>query len=297
MKKLYIIILLFNAIVLFSQDVELNLVNAKDEFKWGVKFYNQGLYEKSVFSFEKSLSFNSVDNLTHMWLGRAYYMKGDIEAALKEWSQLSDNGNAPLWLDSSIDIISSDLGVASRLYKASEWVPLYSKDFSRPTSILPLDDGGIIIVSFLSDTVIKMNANGGIVSKFDGGFEPFNRPFDIILDSNDGYIVSEFMGDKVSFVNNLGIKTKSVEPDDIPFAGPQYLTKESDRYFYVSDWGNKRVCKFDMDGNYILSISHDLLKGPAGVLVIGDNIYVADQINKTLLLFDSSGNYIVQGLS
>lgn len=292
MKKYFIIIFsIFILLPIFSQDVELNRVNAKDEFKWGVRFYNQGLYEKSVFSFEKSLSFDSTDLQTHMWLGRAYYMKGDVEAALKEWSILREKEASALWLDSSMDIISAGRGVLNRLYQVQEWVPLYQKDFLRPSSILTKDDGSTLVVSFTGNNITKMNTNGAITDTYNGGAEPFNRPFDII-ENNNGYIVSEFMGNKISFINDLGIKIKTINPEDSPLAGPGYLAKDNNGYFYVSDWGNKRVCKFDLEGEYILSITHQDLKGPTGIVVINDEVYIADQLNKTLMVFDNSGNYI-----
>ncbi len=293
MKKIILIMFIFLvSSFTYSQDVDLNLVYAKDEFKWGVKFYNLGLYEKSVFSFERSLSFNSSDLQTHLWLGKAYYMKGDVEAALQEWAILKAQGESPLWLDSSVDIISAERGVINRLYSPKEWVPLYNMEIARPSSILPLDDGSSIIVSFMSNTLTKINANGAIISNFNGGFEAFNRPFDLISDSGSGYIVSELMGNKISFINNLGLKTKSINPESEPLSGPGYLTKDNKGYFYVSDIGNRRVCKFDMEGNFILSITHELLIEPSGILAIEDNLYVADQFSNNILLFDGSGNYI-----
>lgn len=292
MKKLFLFFYLFTLTLIFSQDVELNRINAKDEFKWGVKFFNQGLYEKSVFSFERSLSFDSTDLLTHEWLGRAYFMKGDIDAAFDEWSILKENQSLPLWLEKNMEIISAERGVINKLYKPEEWVTLYTKEIERPTSLLSLENGKTAIVSFLGNKIEIINANGAITETFNGGFDSLNRPFDIIKDDNDGYIVSEFMGDKISFINSLGVKTKSINIDVTPLAGPGHLTRDNSGYFYASDWGNRRVCKFDMDGNYILSIKDKNLIRPSGVLADGDIIYISDYENKTLLMYDSSGNYI-----
>lgn len=290
--KIILLFFVFVSSLSFSQDVELNRINAKEEFKWGVRFFNQGFYEKSVFSFERSLSFDSLDLRTHLWLGSAYYMKGDVDAAIQEWSILSDKNEIPLWLEKSMEIISAGRGVLNRLYSPEEWVPLYHKPVSRPSSIMSLDDGGSAIVSFLGNSIIFLNSNGAEVNRFNGGFEPFNRPFDIIQDNSDGFIVSEFMGDKITFVNSLGVKTGSVNSGDSPLSGPGFLTKDAFGYFYVSDWGNRRVCKFDMEGNFILSISDFRLSRPSGVLAVGENLYIADAINKMIFLFDSSGNYI-----
>ncbi len=50
-NNIVLILMLVIPTLVTSQDVEMDLVNANEEFKWGVKFYNQGLYEKSVFFF------------------------------------------------------------------------------------------------------------------------------------------------------------------------------------------------------------------------------------------------------
>lgn len=291
-KNVSIFVMFLISFSLFSQDVELNRINALDEFRWGVRFYNQGLYEKSVFSFERSLSFDSLDLRTNLWLGQAYFMKGDVEAALEEWALLEDKKQSPIWLDKSIEMISVKRGVLNRLYNSQEWVQLYNENISRPSSILAKEGGGSIIVSFLKNNLTVLNSNGAITETFNGGFEPFNRPFDIIKNDNGGYIVSEFMGDKISFINDLGVKIRSVNPKESPLSGPGYLTKSGNGYFYVSDWGNRRVCKFDMDGNLILSITNELLDRPTGILVIEDELYVVDATSKSILLFDNSGNLL-----
>ncbi len=291
-KKISIFLMFLISLNLFPQDVELNRINALDEFKWGVRFYNQGLYEKSVFSFERSLSFDSLDLRTHLWLGQAYFMKGDVEAALEEWALLEEKNELPLWLDKNIEIISAKRGVLNRLYMEQEWVSLYDMNISRPSSILSLDNGGSIIVSFLKNNLTVLNSNGAITETYNGGFEPFDRPFDIIKSDNGGFIVSEIMGDKITFINDLGVKIKSVNPEESPLSGPGYLTKSNNGYFYVSDWGNRRVCKFDMDGELVLSITNELLDRPTGVLVIDNELYIADASSKSILLFDNSGNLL-----
>lgn len=291
-KRVTLLFIIFISSFIYAQDVELNRINAKDEYKWGVRFFNQGLYEKSVFSFERSLSFDSLDLRTHLWLGNAYYMKGDVDAALEEWEILNDKDEAPLWLEKNMEIISAQRGVLNRIYSPEEWVTLYDKSIIRPSSILTMDDGRTAVVSFLGNTITVFNSNGARIATFNGGFEAFNRPFDIIEDGNGGYIVSEFMGDKISFINALGIKVKTVNPEESPLSGPGYLTKDDAGYFYVSDWGNRRVCKFDMEGKYILSISDSQLGRPSGIISIDNRLFVADAINNKLFEFDNSGNLI-----
>lgn len=289
-RALLLILFIVITIPLISQNVELNRVNAKEEFMWGVKFFNQGLFEKAVFSFEKSLSYDSKDFDTHLWLGKAYYMKGDTQAALKEWDLLKQSDLSPLWLDNMIDVVNADIGVVNKLYIPGEWITHYKKEISRPISILPLTDGTVLIVSFLSNRITRVNMNGAIIETFNGGVEEFNRPFDIIAFDNS-YLVSEFMGDKLSIINDLGIKVGEMVPKDYSFSGPGFMTLDNRGYIYVTDWGNKRVVKFDQNGTHILSIEHEKIKAPSGIVSKEDSIYVSDQLNGYILEFDQSGNY------
>lgn len=293
MRKIcLILVFLFTFLPVTSQDVELNRINAKEEFKWGVKFFNQALYEKAVFSFERSLSFDSLDLRTHLWLGHAYFMKGDVDAALDEWQVVKDKGALPLWLERQVEFIEVQRGVLKELYDTHEWVTLYQTDISRPSSIMTMDSGISVVVSFIKNSIDFFNSNGARVKTFDGGFEAFNRPFDIIKHPAGGYIVSEFMGDQITFVNDLGVKMKSFSTEGTPLAGPGFLALDSKGYFYVSDWGNRRVCKFDMEGNYILDIQHELLRRPAGLQVLDNSLYISDAESRSVMLFDLSGNYL-----
>lgn len=291
MRKILSILLLLIFTSLNSQDVDLNKVKAGDEFMWGVKFYNQGLYEKSVFSFEKSLSYDSINMDTHLWLGRAYYMKGDVQAALKEWKIVQESGKSPLWLDSIIEIITSDIGVANRLYTPGEWVTHYNKELLRPSSIYPLGDGSIMVVSFLDNLISRLSVNGSYIENFNGGIDGLNRPFDIAT-VDDGYIVTEFMGDRVVKLSSIGFKESEFTTTDYPISGPGFIAKDNSGYIYVTDWGNKRVVKFSSDGKHILSINHSSLKGPTGVAVFENRVFVSDSLNRRVLEFDRSGNYI-----
>ncbi|MDX9801519.1 MAG: tetratricopeptide repeat protein, partial [Spirochaetia bacterium] len=53
-----------------------------DEFKWGIKSFYTGFYNKAIFSFEKAVSYNPEDQLAREWLGRAYYMSGLEDTAI-----------------------------------------------------------------------------------------------------------------------------------------------------------------------------------------------------------------------
>lgn len=82
------------------------------------------------------------------------------------------------------------------------------------------------------------------------------------------------------------------------------------QYIYVSDWGNHRVSKFDLAGNFLMGIGagynavagsvgssgsgNGQLYSPCGVLVDSSgNIYVGDSYNFRVQKFDSDGNFLL----
>ena len=66
----------------------------------------------------------------------------------------------------------------------------------------------------------------------------------------------------------------------------------------MTDWGNARVAKYDLDGNFILSFKGPLA-GPTGIAAREGEVFVADRDRGAVLRFDSSGNLLreYRGLS
>ena len=61
--------------------------------------------------------------------------------------------------------------------------------------------------------------------------------------------------------------------------------------------GNKRISKFDTEGNFILhfgvkTVGFMGLLGPTGVTYLNGNIYVADALKGSIEVFDTSGNHL-----
>ena len=67
-------------------------------------------------------------------------------------------------------------------------------------------------------------------------------------------------------------------------------------YLYVSDWGNRRISKWRLDGTHVLDIPaggrFEGFLGPSGIACREDRVYVADSLRGTVEVFDSSGNYL-----
>ncbi|HUV07142.1 MAG TPA: 6-bladed beta-propeller, partial [Spirochaetia bacterium] len=79
--------------------------------------------------------------------------------------------------------------------------------------------------------------------------------------------------------------------------GPQYMAADEYGYLYVTDFGNRRVNKYDFDGNFILSFgarTSDFpgFSAPTGIAVSGDRVFISDRWKKVIYVFDRSGNFL-----
>ncbi len=303
-----LILFVFPLFPLFSQDF-MDISRGMDEFKWGVKSFFSGHYNKAIFSFEKSISYNPDDLLAREWLGRAYYMSGLDDTALSLWNSLLEDGGGSTNLRNKIEIITSRRKLVDNEGYDRTWVleteiegerPEGYFMFKRPSSLIPLDTGEIIVTSFATNELVMFNLNGRLIKKIKGGLGVLNHPFDVIKISDNSLIVSEYEGNQLSRINENGSIEKQFGAKGTgegELLGPQYLADDKTGYIYVTDWGNRRVCKYDYDGNYILSFGRRSgqyrgLVSPTGLAAVSGRIYVADSERNCLDVFDRSGNYL-----
>ena len=83
------------------------------------------------------------------------------------------------------------------------------------------------------------------------------------------------------------------------FAHPQFITVDGQGSVYVTDLGNKRVQKFDSQGEFLVAWgNHGSADGqfryPSGIATDGAYIYVADRDLNRVQKFDANGNYVAQ---
>jgi len=195
-----------------------------------------------------------------------------------------------------------------------DWIPLTSfhgleggiRFFERPSVARSSGDGSgsLFVSSYAGGDLLKIDVNGNLVERFTGGLEGFDRPFDVLPIPDGRLIVSEFQSDRVSVLSLTGYNRGSrIETwgesgrDGGQFLGPQYMALSQDKKFvYISDWGNRRVSKWSLDGQHILSLERgngfEGFGGPSGIACFEERVYVADSLNGTVEVFDPSGNYL-----
>ena len=286
----------------------MDAVKAEEEFRWGVKAYNNGFFNKAILSFEKSLTFKPENPKTKEWLGKAYYRSGFEEAALTVWQSLLDAGEGSAVLQNRIDTLRFRRGFGKELAEKGRYVIASqiesevegTKLFSRPTAVSPRPDGSFYVVAFGSNEVLLFDTNGALKTRLRGGLEGFDHPFDILDTGTGTLFVTEFEGNRIAKCNSAGYITQTfggTGRGEGKLIGPQYLTTDGQGYLYVTDWGNRRVCKFDYEGNFVLSFGKrssyfEGFSSPTGIIVHQERVFVADSTKKCIFVFDLSGNYL-----
>lgn len=290
-------------------------VAAAEDFRSGVQAFNNGLFNKAVLYFEKSLSEEPGNTQVRDWLARSYYRSGFDENALGIWKNLIDTGKASALLRSQVATIEARRGLGRELSSETRFVVAHSihgtagaySVFSRPTSITPEPNGDFYVASFATSEVVELNANGELLRKVRPGFQGFDHPFDV-LDPGNGYLyVTNYGSDQIIRCTPNGRQVKVFGGTGVgngQLLGPEYLAADGKGYIYVTDAGNRRVTKYDYQGDYVLSFGQKTagfsgLGAPAGIVVYDDKVFVADNENNDIVVFDQSGNYLetlAQGL-
>lgn len=288
--------------------IDMDEVYAGDEFRWGVKAFNNGYFNQAILSFEKALSYTPEDIRIQEWLGRAYYRSGFVETALRIWETILERGMGSALLKNRIDIISFRKGLGRELYRRDRYVVAAEIEgrleeynlFLKPTAILTTKEGNFYVVAYGSNEIVLFNANGGLERRLRGGLVGFDHPFDAAEAPDGNLFVSEFEGDRITKCNQNGYPIFSFGGRGRgagELVGPQYLDIDDEGYLYVTDFGNRRVSKFDVEGNFVLSFGERSsgfagFRSPSGIAVRDGRIYVADTVRKRISVFDTSGNHL-----
>lgn len=297
-----------------AQDVSLEAVQALDEWRWGVISYNDGFPGKALLALERAVTLNPTDPDIREWLGRSYWRSGMEDAALEVWDRLADEGLASTSLQNRAEQLRRRLSGQEEIPIDDEWIPLVAfhgfedniRYFERPSVARSAGDGSgsLLVASYAGGELVRLDANGTLVERYEGGVEGFDRPFDILPISDGRLLVSEFESDRISVLSLTGFDRGyridswgETGRHEGQFLGPQYMALSTDGNFvYISDWGNRRVAKWSLDGTHVLNLEaggrFQGFEGPSGIACTGDRVYVADSLRGTIDVFDPSGNYL-----
>ncbi len=286
----------------------MNAAYAAEEFRWGVSAFHNGLFGEAIRAFERALAFTPNDFAIQEWLGKAYFKSGYEDTALSIWDTLLKAGGGTQLLRSQVDNVRARRGLGRELSEDARYVNAYSilgvqPDFSvflRPASVFPRDDGSFFLTSFAGNQVLRFSANGALKSKITGGIRGLDHPFDVLEIPGQYLFISEFLGNSIVRTNPSGTEVYRFGEKGTgegKLIGPQFMAADDKGYIYVAESGNRRISKFDYDGNFILSFgrkSRDFggFKSPTGICVLSGKVYVADGLDRVIHIFDLSGNFL-----
>ena len=304
-------VFILNAQVMGPDD--LAAVNAREEFRIGVQAYNRFAFNEAILSFERALYYRPGEPLILEWLGNAFFRSGFEDTALMQWmlaAQAYGFTSGPgILLSSKIETVRnsrsaflyySDIPqrfVESGRFPGSIDTNVY---YRQPTSVLTLNDGSSWVAAYGSNEIIRIDVNGIIRERYRGPMVGFDRPYDIAMSSDGRLFLSEFRGGRVSVLSPNGewlyyIGSRGIGPGQL--VGPQNLAFDDEEYLYVVDYGNRRICKFDPQGEFILSFGQRTgifpgFRSPTGIAAKNNMIYVADSLARNISIFDHNGYYL-----
>jgi DNA-binding beta-propeller fold protein YncE len=292
-----------------AQSIDMDAVQAFEDFRWGLRAFHSGSFEDSILSLEKSLSRKPQDLRTRYWLASSLYRAGFEDAALDEWRYILGREPSDTVVDNTVDVLTYRRGLGEQLEERSSFVVASEIDgndsdtypFKRPSAVRIRPDGSVYVVAFASNEVLLMDVNNAVQRVFQGGLSGLDRPYDCLEaeDPDTGLrvlFVTEYGRNQVVKMDLQGQRLALIgEKGSAPgkLLGPQYLAADDQGYLYVSDWGNGRVNKYDFDGNFVLSIGRGStlrLSGPTGIAYQEGEFFVADSSAKRIVAFDPSGN-------
>ena len=309
MVRNLVFLLLFVCALTSAQEIDMQAVQAFEDFRWGLRAFHSGNFEDSILSLEKSLSRKPQDPRTRYWLAGALYRAGFEDAALGEWRTLLEQEPSNTVVDNTVEVLTYRRGLGEQLEQRGSFVVASVIDgndsssypMRRPSSVWIREDGSVYVVAFASNEVLLLDINNAVQRVFQGGIRGFDRPYDCLEVKDPAsaqriLFVAEYGRNQILKMNLRGerlllIGGKGSAPGQL--LGPQYLATDGQGYLYVSDWGNARVNKYDFDGNFVLSIgrgSNLKLSGPTGIAFQEQRLFVADSSRKRIIAFDTSGN-------
>ena len=153
------------------------------------------------------------------------------------------------------------------------------------------------ILSFLvSITVILLAVNYSPEESFAEETTIIQKSEDVVIISNPKTPAYEM---RIVFKEELTIG--EVEGDEnYMFGGSIYFNTDDEGNFYVADWENHRIQKYDQEGKYLLTIGREG-QGPGEFRSLSsprfdkyNNLYITDLPNRRISIFDKEGKYLRQ---
>ncbi|HEX8681715.1 MAG TPA: hypothetical protein VF707_05330, partial [Ardenticatenaceae bacterium] len=185
-------------------------------------------------------------------------------------------------------------------------------EFLSPKNVTVLPDGNLAVADTGNHRIRVMQPDGSLVSEFGSfgtGEGQFNEPWGVAAAPDGTLYVADTWNHRIQHLTAEGevlhvwgtfAETGGVLGDGGTFWGPRDVAVDSEGNVYVTDTGNKRVQKFDAEGNFLDQFGGSGAEAgqfaePVGVAVSPDGtIWVADTWNRRVQSFSPDFTPLVQ---
>ena len=237
----------------------------------------------------------------------AYYVRRDVASQIWQSSAIT--------VPHQVEATTQYAEAYKELRSSATWgeAGILDGQFSFPKGLAIDSEGNVFVADSQNHRIQKFDAQGNFVTAWGSfGSEPgqLSEPWGITVDHEGDVYVADTWNHRIQrFTSDGELVTywgvfqdaggQLLEPQGM-FYGPRDLVIDTDGNLYVTDTGNKRIQKFDSEGNPLGQWGGDgpgagEFLEPVGIAVDQEgNVYVADTWNQRIQVFDGEFQFLRQ---
>ncbi|MGB3903488.1 MAG: 6-bladed beta-propeller, partial [Anaerolineae bacterium] len=237
----------------------------------------------------------------------AFYMRRDVAAQIWESSAVP--------IAPQVEVTTDYMDAYRELASVLTWGEpgALEGQFSFPKGLAIDSEGNVYVVDSQNHRVQKFDSEGEFITEWGSSGEAegqFSEPWGIAVDGDDNVYVADTWNHRLQkftadgeFITYWGVFQDTggelLEPQGM-FYGPRDIAIDDEGNLYVTDTGNKRVQKFDSEGNPLgqwggAGPAPGQFVEPVGIAIDQEGrIYVADTWNQRIQVFDEDFGFLSQ---